>query len=68
MWCLATCSKTASLSVAKNNAENARQTINRNIRTFGDQVLDTYMLIITQKGVEKEEEPAAADITAFIIP
>lgn len=69
MWCLATCSKNRlSLSVAKNNAENARQTTIEISALFGDQVLDTYMLIITQKGVEKEEEPAAADITAFIIP
>lgn len=69
MWCLANCSKNRlSLSVAKNNAENARQTTVEISALFGDQVLDTYMLIITQKGVEKEEEPAAADITAFIIP
>lgn len=60
--------KRLSLSVAKNNAENARQTTIEISALFGDQVLDTYMLIITQKGVEKEEEPAAADITAFIIP
>lgn len=68
IWCTAACSKTRlSLSVAKNNTENARQVTIEVSACFGDLVLDTYSLIVIQKGEEPEEVTAGADITTFLI-
>lgn len=70
IWCIANCSETRlSLSVAKNTGADTRQTIIEISALHGDQVLDTYSLIIVQKGEEKADDSKnVANITTFMIP
>jgi len=72
-WCIAKCSATRlALTVAKNNAELAREnTIDISV-IYAGQIIDTYQMTVLQEGVTKTEDPVVdenqqAEMKQFII-